>query len=499
MPLFELEIGGKLYEVEAPDMGAAAAAAKGIQQPQQQPQKPEQQQPWYAQAGQAADDIARLAANGLTFGFADKLAGYMGGEGTEAERKKSEEAQNRAGLAGTVAELGGSFLPIAKAAQAGATLTRLLPAGLTGAKGLAARTGALAAEGSGYGALSAVGHDQDVGQGAALGALAGAAGNVAGEGLSKSAQKLAGSFSKKPPTMSADDLRTAKDAAYRRTDDIGVRYTPQAFDDLIEGMSDELSASKLNPLRHPKAASMLEEIKAMSGDAPSLTQLDQLRQVVRRDVANAPDDAEKFFGQKMIRNIDDFINSAGQNQVITGGADEAASAINRARDLNTRLRKTEDVGEAVEAARLRAGSTGSGGNIDNATRQDLRQVLKKGKNWTPDERKAFEKVIIGTGGQNALRLAGKLSPQGSGLMAALGVGGAMANPMLGLPALAGIGAKAVADKSTSRAVEDLMRIIAAGGQKSATRAPKNAAQRLAESERESLARLLMTAGVTAGP
>jgi hypothetical protein len=64
--------------------------------------------PWYQQAGQAADDIVRSVANGATFGFADKLAGYMNGTGTDAERAKSQEALDRAGGAGTVAELTGA-------------------------------------------------------------------------------------------------------------------------------------------------------------------------------------------------------------------------------------------------------------------------------------------------------------------------------------------------------------------------------------------------------
>jgi hypothetical protein len=165
--------------------------------------------------------------------------------------------------------------------------------------------------------------------------------------------------------------------------------------------------------------------------------------------------------------------------------------------MNTRLRKTDTINEALEAAKLRAGSTGSGGNIDNATRQNLRRELQNGANWTADEKTALERVIMGTTGQNALRQVGKLSPQGSGLMTALGVGGAMANPILGIPALVGVGAKAAADRSTSRAVDDFVRLIAGGGNKSAVSAPKNAVQRLSETKRDALVRLLMSGGLVA--
>lgn len=64
--------------------------------------------PWWQQGLQAADDTVRLMANGMTFGQMDKLAGYLSGDGTEAERAKSADAKARAGSAGVASELVGS-------------------------------------------------------------------------------------------------------------------------------------------------------------------------------------------------------------------------------------------------------------------------------------------------------------------------------------------------------------------------------------------------------
>lgn len=123
----------------------------------------------------AADDLVRLAANGMTFGFADKIAGYMGGAGTEAERAKTEDARTRAGGAGLVAEIGGGIATPAGLAKAGLTATRL--------PGVVGRLGGLAADGAAIGVADALGNDQDVMTGAALGAGLGAAGQaVAGLG-----------------------------------------------------------------------------------------------------------------------------------------------------------------------------------------------------------------------------------------------------------------------------------------------------------------------------
>lgn len=267
---------------------------------------------------------------------------------------------------------------------------------------------------------------------------------------------------KATPVPTADDLRAQTRAAYTAADDAGVTYAPEALDDLADRITAKVGELRINPARHPKAASMLEDINGLRGEPMTLTQLDQLRQIVRRDVASAPDEAERFFGQKMIEEIDDFI--AGSPKVNAGSADDAASLINNARDLNTRFRKVQSVEEATGRAVRRAGSTGSGGNEDNAIRQNIRALREKGRNFTPDEIAAMDDIIMGTKGQNALRLVGKLSPQGSGLMAAGNLGAAaFAGPLGAVPGAAGMVSKAAADRITRQRVDDLLRLMAQGG------------------------------------
>lgn len=123
---------------------------------------------------------------------------------------------------------------------------------------------------------------------------------------------------------------------------------------------------------------------------------------------------------------------------------------------------------ACSTAQRRAGSTGSGGNTDNAIRQNLRSLMEKTPNLTPAEREAFERVIMGTRTQNTLRQVGKLSPQGNGLMFAAHLGAA---GMTGgkSAAVAGVGAasKMAADAMTLRHVDDLVRLIGSGGRDAA--------------------------------
>jgi hypothetical protein len=492
---------GQTYEIDAPDQNAALSAFQAMTQqaPQTAPEGSPQaeEQPWYAQAGQAADDMARLVANGMTFGYADKIAGYMSGQGTDAERAMTQDARNRAGGAGTVAEIGGAVATPMGLANKGLSLAGRLGTGaMTGAVGLAARTGLMAAEGAGYGALTAAGNDQDIGQGAALGAVGGGAGNVLGEGLSAGLSKVAGAFNKKPNIPSVDELRSAANAAYDKADNAGVIFAPQGVSRLGNDIRVELANFGFHPNLQPRIATVLDELERVQQGNVTLKGIDVLRKIT--DSARASmDPSEKALGNMIVQKIDDFVANAGPGDVFAGNAQDAAKAISEGRNLWGRMRRAEQVGEAVGRADLRAASTGSGGNADNATRQNLRRILEKGRGFTKDEKAAIEKVVRGTSGQNALRLAGKLSPSGNGLMAALGVGGAMVNPLIGAASLGGMGAKAVADNITQKNVQELVDIILAGS-KSAAQPTKNAVQRLSESKREAISRALMAIGVHEG-
>lgn len=269
---------------------------------------------------------------------------------------------------------------------------------------------------------------------------------------------------KSQPAPTREQLATSKGAAYDAVEQSGVTFSQSGYNRMADNIIADAQASKINPMRHPKAASMLDDINGLRGREPSLTELDQLRQVIRRDVANASDDAESFFGKKMIKQLDEFIDTAQAADLSAGNVGDASGLVRNARDLNTRVRKIEAIDEATSRAALRTGSTGSGGNIDNATRQELRRVLEDTGNFTPEEYGALEKIVLGGQGQNFLRQLGKLSPQGNGLMAGLNLGAAaFGGPLGAIPGVTGLVSKLTADKITASRVAKLVELIAQGG------------------------------------
>lgn len=305
----------------------------------------------------------------------------------------------------------------------------------------------VASVGSGAGAAVA----EQVAPGNEMAELVGSlAGGFAPTGLAAALRTALSS--KTAPTVEA--LRGMKSAAYKQADSLGVKYTPQAFAQMVADIDGAAAGLNINAMRHPRAASMIADMKDMAakGYSPTLTELDQLRQVVRRDVANSPDAAESFFGSELLDGIDDFIAGAGRNAVVSGNPTEAAALIASARELNTRWRKSELIAEVIEKARRRADSTGSGGNVANAIRQNIRGILdnpKRARAFSADERAMMEAVVRGGRIENFMRLVGKLSPSGNGLMAALGIGATAANPIMASVPAAGFAAKAMSDAATT--------------------------------------------------
>jgi hypothetical protein len=475
-------------------MAAASARARAAEAERSRPVLDER--PWYSKLGEAADDTARLVADSATFGLADRLAGRMGGEGLEAERAKTRAASDRAGWAGTAAQVIGALGPLGAASKVVRSLPGVSSAVQLGGKsGLAARTGAAAVEGAGFGAADAAGHDQDIAEGAKWGAVAGAAGNVAGEAASKVVDKTAGLFNKKPNLPDTDEIFARGRAAYDRAEQAGVVIGPQGIQALATDIKTMLANNAYDPALAPKIKVVLDRLDDMSQGNVTLKGVDTLRKIAGAKI-NPANRYESMLSGEVTRRIDDFLDNLSPNNVVMGNAAQGAEALKEARFNWAQGRKSDMLDEAVERAVMKTQSTGSGGNINNALRQEFRAILtnkKRSSGLTPDESAAMHDIVKGTDSANLARLVGKLSPQGNGLMMTIHGVGALESGGMTLPAaLAGGAAKSYADRATSKNVEGLARIIQNGGMNPAV---KNAVQRLAQSERDALSRLLAGVGV----
>lgn len=266
-----------------------------------------------------------------------------------------------------------------------------------------------------------------------------------------------------------DDLYAAKNAAYDAVDKLGARYSGDAIDQLYGDMYRRLGEANIDSTRdgvHKVTVRMLERLQDREGPM-SLTRLDQMRQLIRRDVIKSGTEGDQEMGRRMIDAIDDFIDNAGPGQISGATGETASWAIRTARQANTTLRKSETLEDALENARLRAAASGSGGNIDNAIRQELKKIVtnpRKSMGFTADEIAKMKSIIDNDGRfSQFIRVIGKLSPSGNGLMAALGLGATAANPLLAAAPAIGMVSKAVSDRATQGAAQKLTQSVRTGG------------------------------------
>lgn len=457
----------------------------------------------------AAGDTLQLFANGATMGFGDKAVAGARSLFTDktyeqelaAARTKTQEARNRAGYAGTGAEVVGAVATPMKLAGKGATLAgRLGTAAMTGAPGVLARTGLMAVEGGGYGALTAAGNDQDIGTGTAIGAVGGGLGNLAGEAISAGISKVAGKFNPKVPQMGVDDLKAASNAAYSRAEQAGVAFNQNGVNQLRTNIIDDLTARGYHNANEPGVKPVLEYLEKIGNGNVTLKGLDTLRKMASNGFQPGNQSNNAALTQ-IIGRIDELVNAADPATVLMGSNPQAAaSALKEARSMWGRAKKLETVQELLDRAGLNAGSAGAGGNVENASRQQIKRLLtnpnlKRG--LTKAEQEAARKAVLGSRTQNAFRLAGGMSPTTGKLTAFLTGAGALTNPAVGVPAMiAGYGAKKTAEHLSRKSVAELVSLISSGGVPQPVM--KNAIQLLAESKRDALTRALMAIAVNRG-
>lgn len=455
-----------------------------------------------AQGGDPSAGYAERAFHGATAGFSDELlAGAltpleMVRQGTwsptegyryaKAQQDLAlEEADKKQGIFGNVAEGAGMAVPLGAAANAGLSAARFVPKSL----GLVGRAAGSAVDNAAFGALNALGNDQDVTTGALVGAAAGVGGQVAGEALAAAGSKVAGAFNRLPQAPSTAELKQLSQDAYAKADASGVIFAPQAFQRLATDIQADLANFGYHPALQPKAGTVLDEIARLAQQPVTIKGVDQLRKMAGV-VASSADASERAVGKQIISRIDDLVMSPQPGEILAGNSQQASDAIKAARDYWGRYRKAQSLAEALMASDMRTAATGSGGNIDNATRQRIASMLldpKTARGLTADEKAALEKVVKPGLMHDTLRLAGKLSPSGNGLMAGLGLGSTMlAGPAGAIPSAVGLSAKVASDALTKRNIALVDALMRSGGAKPSP----NGMQKLFDNGALSIARIL---------
>ena len=268
------------------------------------------------------------------------------------------------------------------------------------------------------------------------------------------ANKTVKAFAKKADERpSLDAQRDYKNAAYKEVDDSGVKFSPDEVGGLFARIKSSLDVDpNYVPEVDKQTTASFKVLEAQLGKELTVGQLDKLRQGLykRYSVARNEDSI-----RGMIDEIDDLIMAK----------EPANKLMNIAREANKRYKKSELLENAIIKAQDQAAASGSGGNVVNKYRQAMTRIInskRDSKYFSEDEINLMRKFVRGDVKENALRLVGKLSPTGNGLMQALNIAAISQNPQMVLGTIAGVSAKVKSEKSAMKSVDQILDMVATG-------------------------------------
>jgi hypothetical protein len=419
MAIFEIQAGGKTFEVEAPDQATALAA---IQAPDSPPP------PGYGGASvDTSDPLPKW-----------DIPGDIGREFSAGVQSMKEGLEPK-------------YTTIPGAQQA-----RVIGGAIQSA--LSPLTGTLNAT-----------------AGSALSYLPTMDKAKAEEGLGLAMMALRpGKPTAKVPT--AAELKKAGGAGFDEARRSGVEIKSDAIKRTATEIRGELEGENfgINAELAPKTFSILERLQSPpEGSVATISDYRTMRRALGNAARDFNNPTEQLAASAAMRRLDDFLGGIGEADVAAGDAGAAAKTLREANANYAAGKRAELLDDKRYAADIRSSAANSGQNLSNTARQRVADVLLRPKEragYSPEELAQMERVVRGTIPGNLARRGGNLLGGGGGL-GQLGSGtvggwagayfGDAAGAVIGGAALpaAGHGLKALERASTARQLSILEEMI----------------------------------------
>lgn len=307
--------------------------------------------------------------------------------------------------------------------------------------------------------------------GTAAGAVTGGAASLLGEG----ANRLYHMAVRKPAAQrefvrnapDTDDLKDMANAAYDAADAHGLRLRPDSFGSWLRGTEKKLIEEGADRHLHPRLATLGNKLTKMAGGQEAMSSPQTVRRLIN-NVADSSDQSEARLGRLMRSAYDDYLQKLAPDDVMAGNASGYIDDLAQANRLWGRMKKSEILDQAFEAAQ----NQGSG--FENGLRIQFRRILNKGdlrRKFSPDEIEVMQQVVRGTTVSNILKKVGKFGAgegqQSNALLHYLGIiGGAQYGGPLGavVPSVVGNMAQKASEGATRKSA-DLAAAMARTGEK----------------------------------
>lgn len=441
MPRYQVEIGGKRYEIEAPTPEAAQGAVQRMQS--QAPAGQTSAQDAASMRGRFDDAhpsvetrqrVVTVPSRQIIGPIYDHRSYVMDGEANPRDPALQSALQERAAgvrekinqrddlpmweefdspirsIASGVPVLGAfadaadprpeqdarfaaqypaasKLLPLAggMAATGLAAGTRLGQAlfGVTGAN-LPARIATGGATGAAIGGVDAgIRNDWDP---TSIG-IGGTVGGVTGGAIPAIGSKLGKWFGDQPAPRatgpSIQQMEESADALYRAAREAGLTVRPESFSRFTWDLANAAKEAGFNARMHPKIAIALDEASDMMGkvSAPSLREMDILRRLINDAGLESPDQGR--LAGVLVDRLDGYLARLTPADIATGDSAVGVGAITRARELWSRMKKAEQIEGIFERATNAVGARYTQAGMTTALRQQFRQLAD---GWTRNPR-----------------------------------------------------------------------------------------------------------------
>ena len=273
---------------------------------------------------------------------------------------------------------------------------------------------------------------------------------------------------KAPPIPSTEELFEAGHQGYQNAKGYGVEIHKAPVENLANTILSDLHNDGFRPLpgNAQRTFSALDELKNVDGQHVTVSDVDAVRRVLNRAGANPLEGSEREASRRAISAIDDYMATLDPKDVAVNPhfANRVSDELDNARANWAAGKRSELIEGKAERADLNAAGSGSGANINNAIRQQIKQILtnpKQQRGFSPDELDQMRRIVKGTWTGNVTRLIGKLAPHG---IVSGGISGGLGYHLLGIPGMAtawGVGeaAKIASDISTKRQLGKLQNMV----------------------------------------
>ena len=209
---------------------------------------------------------------------------------------------------------------------------------------------------------------------------------------------------------SVSELKTQANAAYDAAKQAGVRVSQPALAQLNSDINAELQNLSFIPGSHPEVRRRLTQIQQEFRGPMDFSRLDSLHSDIAAAARKAGNDKTRMYMEAVAHKIDDFLTNLAPNQVTSGNAGAATSAVERARGLWRSKSQLSLLDGAVDAARNTAQQGGAG--FGEALRNEYRKILRSKQfgRLSPEVQDAVKLVANGTPSSRAVDILSKLSP-----------------------------------------------------------------------------------------